>query len=72
MGDCEERLQIEYDGISMKIKPILTRFGGTFVTLRFNDNLFLILYWVSRRFGLTNLPMQFMLILQVSILVIKF
>ena len=37
MGDRGERLQIEYDGISMKVKFILTRFGGTFGTLRFND-----------------------------------
>ena len=37
MGDREERLQFESDGISMKVKLILTHFGGTFGTLRFND-----------------------------------
>ena len=37
MGDREQRLQIEYDGISMKVKLILTCFGGTFGTLQFID-----------------------------------
>ena len=40
MGDQEGTLQIEYDDISMKRKPILTRFGGTFGTLMFNEKLF--------------------------------
>ena len=33
MGDHEGTLRIEHDDISMKIKHILTRFGGTFGTL---------------------------------------
>ena len=37
MGDHEGTLRIEYDDINMKTKPILTRFGLTFGSLRFND-----------------------------------
>ena len=37
MGDLEGTLQIEYDDLSMKKKLILTRFGGTFGTLRFDE-----------------------------------
>ena len=40
MGDHEGTLQIEYDDIRMKTKPILTRFGGTFGTLRFDERSF--------------------------------
>ena len=36
MGDHEGTLQIEYD-FSMKIKLVLTRFGSTFGTLRFDE-----------------------------------
>ena len=35
MGDLEGTLKNEYDDFSMKKKPILTRFGGTFGTLGF-------------------------------------
>ena len=37
MGDHEGTLQIEYDDMSMKTKLILTRFGGTFGNLRFDE-----------------------------------
>ena len=40
MGDHEGTLKIEYDDISMKTKLILTRFGGTFGTLRFDQKSF--------------------------------
>ena len=41
MGDHEKTLQIEFDDISMKTKLILTRFGSTFGTLRFDEKAFL-------------------------------
>ena len=37
MGDHEWTLPIEYDDITMGTKLILTRFGGTFRTLRFDE-----------------------------------
>ena len=40
MGDHKRTLQIEYDDITMKTKLILTRFGGNFGTLRFDDKSF--------------------------------
>ena len=40
MGDHEGTLQIEFDDISVKTKLILTRFGGTFGTLRFIEKSF--------------------------------
>ena len=40
LGDHEGTLQIEYDGVNMKIKLILTRFGSTFGTLRFDEKSF--------------------------------
>ena len=40
MGDLERTLQIKYDDISMKIKPILTCVGGIFGTLRFIEKSF--------------------------------
>ena len=72
MGDHEGTLQIEYDDISMKTKLILTRFGGTFGTLRFDERYFLILYWILHHIGIVNLPMLFMLITQLYTLVMKF
>ena len=41
MGELEGTLQIEYDDMSMKTKLILTRFGGTFGRLRFDQRCFL-------------------------------
>ena len=41
MGVHEKNLQIEYDGIRMKTKPFLTRFGGIFGTLRFDEKTFM-------------------------------
>ena len=40
MGDYEGTLQIEYDDNTMKTKLILTRFGSTFGTLRFDERSF--------------------------------
>ena len=40
MGDHEGTLQIEYDDKSMGTKPILTRFGLAFGTLRFDEKSF--------------------------------
>ena len=36
MGNHEVNLKKEYDDITMKTEPILTRFVGTFETLRFD------------------------------------
>ena len=44
MGDLEGTLQYEYDDISMKAKPILIHFGGTFETLRLDEKSFLKIY----------------------------
>ena len=40
LGDHEGTLQIEYDDLSKKVKLILTRFGDTFGTLRFDKKSF--------------------------------
>ena len=40
MGDHEGTLQINYDDVTMKTKFILTRFGGNFGTLRFDERCF--------------------------------
>ena len=40
LGDDEGTLQIEYDDLHKKVKLILTRFGSTFGTLRFDKNSF--------------------------------
>ena len=37
MGDHEGTLQTEYVDDTMKTKPILTRFGSSFGTLRFDE-----------------------------------
>ena len=42
MGDQEETLQNDYDDDSMRTKLILTRFGGTFGTLRSDEKSFFI------------------------------
>ena len=39
-GDHENILQIQQDDISMKTKPVLSRFGGNFGTLRFHEKTF--------------------------------
>ena len=41
LGDHENTLQIKYDDINKKVKLILTRFGSTFGTLRFDKKPFL-------------------------------
>ena len=40
MGDHKRTLQIEHNEITMKTKLLLTRFGGIFSTLRFDEKLF--------------------------------
>ena len=40
LGDQEGTLQIEYDDLNKKVKLILTRFGETFQTLRFDKKSF--------------------------------
>ena len=40
LGDHENTLQIRYDNINKKVKLILTRFGDTFGTLRFDKKSF--------------------------------
>ena len=40
LGDHEGTLQIQYDDLKKKTKPILNRFGITFGTLRFEENFF--------------------------------
>ena len=40
LGDHEGTLQIEYDDLDKKVKFILTRFGTTFGTLRFDKKSF--------------------------------
>ena len=44
LGDHEGTLQIEYDDLDKKVKIILTRFGETFGTLRFDKKSFFIHY----------------------------
>ena len=39
-GDHENTLQIEYDELNKRVKLILTRFGDTFGTLKFDDKSF--------------------------------
>ena len=40
LGDHQGTLQIEYDNLNKKVKLILTRFGSTFETLRFDEKSF--------------------------------
>ena len=40
LGDHEVTLQNEYDDLNKKVKVILTRFGSTFETLRFDKKSF--------------------------------
>ena len=40
LGDHEGNLQVEYDDLNKKVKFILTRFGSTFGTLRFDKKSF--------------------------------
>ena len=40
LGDHEDTLQIEYDDLNKKAKLILTRFGSTFGTLKFDKKSF--------------------------------
>ena len=61
MGDHEGTLNDEHDDISLKTKLVLTPFGGTFGTLKFNENRFLEVCWSLHHIRITNLLMQFML-----------
>ena len=40
LGDHEGTIQFEYDDLNKKTKLILTRFGSTFGTLRFDEKSF--------------------------------
>ena len=71
LGDHEGTLRLEYNDLNKKTKPILTRFGNTFGTLRFDEKSFFIPHWVLHPIGIIHLLMHLMLIAQVSILVIK-
>ena len=44
LGDHEGNLQSENDDLNKKTKPILTRFGSTFGTLRFDEKSFFIIF----------------------------
>ena len=71
-GDHEGALQIEFDHISIKTKLVVTRFGGTFGSLRFDKKSFFIHYWDFHLIGIINLLIQFILMGMIYILVIKF
>ena len=72
MGDHDITLRIEYDDVTMKRKPILKQFCGSFETLRFDERSFSTFYLGFTFFGIINLPMLFILIVRMYILVIKF
>ena len=72
MGDHDGTLQIQYDDISMKTKLVLTCFGGTIRTLRFNLKSSSIQNSGSHLIGTKNLLMKFMLIAQAYVLAINF
>ena len=69
MGGHEGTLKSEYDDISVKTKPNLKRFGGTFGTLRFDEIFF---FRVLHRVGFIRQPLLFILIVRVYILLKKF
>ena len=64
MGDHEETLPVKSDDMSMKTKLTLTRFGGTFGTLKFDEKSFSILFWVSHYIGIKNVLMHLVLIVR--------
>ena len=51
-GDHEGALQIEFDDISIKTKLVVTRFGGTFGSLRFDKNRFSYIIGIFTLLGL--------------------
>ena len=71
LGDHEGTLQIEYDDLNKKVKLILTRFGDTFGTLRFDKKSFFHTLLGFTPYWDYKPTMHFLLMLQVSILVIK-
>ena len=71
-SDHNRTLQNEYDGVSMKTKPILTQFGSTFGTFRLDEKSFLGLCWDLLRFGIISQLMPFTLIAQAFTIVINF
>ena len=71
MGDHEGTLQLDDDDITMKTKLILTLFGGNVGKYDLLKDLFLKRYWGLHFIGIISLLMQFMLILQRSILLMK-
>ena len=71
MGNHEGTMQIKDFDISMKTRIILTGFGLTFGTSRFDEKSFFLQSYNSHQIGITNSLLQFMLIPQVYILVTK-
>ena len=71
LGDYKGTLKIEYDNLNKKPKLILTRFGITFGTLRFDEHSFFNTLLGFDPIGTTNQLMLFMLILLVYTLFIK-
>ena len=72
MRDHEGTLQIEYYNISMKTKLKLTRFGGTFPTLRFDRKSFFNTLLGFTTYNGVILPLlHFLLIAQVVTLLKK-
>ena len=73
MGDHERILQIRYDDICMEKNLFSTRFKGTFGLLKRDEKSFFSTKLLGfTHNGIINLLMQFMLIAQVFIKVIKF
>ena len=70
-GDHEGTPQIEYNDITMKTKPILTRFGGNFGRLRFDEQSLFNTLLGFKPFGISNVPIQLMVIVRVYKLVEK-
>ena len=71
MGDHGGITQNESDDISMKIILNLTRHGGTFGTLRLDENSFFQLYEDTHLIWILNLLMQSMVIAHVFEIVKK-
>ena len=71
LGDLDGTLKNEFDDFSIRTKLILTRFGGTFGTLRVGEKCFLYFIRIYKKLDSISLLMQCMLIAQVYITVIK-
>ena len=69
MRDLDGTLQIQYDDVTMKTKPILVEILGRWDLMQ---NLFFLVYWILHHIGIINLLLQFMLIVLVFLIAIKF